>query len=86
MFTIADHQLLATLIIEIDDLETGIEDTNVMLEYSLLQKCDTIEKQNEFLTLHRRKSAYISAKNTYTKKLNELEQKAFADNYNPYLS
>lgn len=86
MFTIADCELLATLIIEVDELETAINDINTLIEISLKKNVtDDADEKNYFISLMHKKSAYINAKKSYEKKLKELEQKAYKDNYNPYI-
>ena len=84
MFTINDCQTLATLIIEVDELEQALADLDYLIEDSLKTKCDTPQKQQEFLMLMKVKNSYISAKRAYEIKLLELERKAYENNYNPY--
>lgn len=86
MFTIADHQLLATLIVEVDDLEEAISDTNHAIELSLSQPIETSDQERDFIRLVHVKNIYIDAKRAYSKKIKELENKAYKDNYDPYLS
>ena len=78
MFTIEDTKLLATLIIEIDELEDAIDDisgnmsSNAFLNIKQLDELENI------------KEIYNLAKKAYYRKLLELEKKAYDNNYNLY--
>lgn len=85
MFTIADVQLLSTLILEVEDLENAINDIDSAIILSLSTRItDSKEEQEYFKKLVHLKNIYINAKKAYEKKLIELEDKAYKDNYKFY--